>query len=138
MKKPLSVGDRAEVEACFEAPDIALFAKLSGDTNPLHIDPDFASTTVFKRPVVHGALVVSLFSRLLGTVLPGEGTIYLGQTSNFRRPLFVGEKTTASVELIKLRDDKPIAIFKTMCLNSIGEVVIDGEATVKLSTSSEY
>jgi acyl dehydratase len=84
---------------------------------------------------VHGILVASLFSGLIGMKLPGEGSIYLGQHLSFKAPVAIGEQVTASVEIIKIRKDKPIITLRTVCVNSEGKVVIDGEAVVKVNPS---
>ena len=107
--QPLAVGQKARLTKRFGPAEVAAFAGLSEDFNPLHLDPDFAATTVFERPIVHGMLLASLFSGLLGQQLPGKGSIYLGQSLGFKLPVFVGDEVTAEVEIIALRDDKPIA-----------------------------
>ena len=126
------IGDQAQVQVTFTPAQVSDFARISGDLNPLHLDDEYAAKTVFKRPIVHGMLVASLFSRLLGMVLPGEGTIYLGQTLRFTAPVYVDEEVTAVVEVVNVREDKPIATFRTVCTNPQGEVVIDGEAVVRV------
>ena len=81
----------------------------------------------------HGMLVASLFSGLLGMKLPGEGSIYLGQSLSFIAPIYIGDKVIATVEIIKIRSDKPIVTLRTFCVNSEGLVVIEGEAVVKVA-----
>ncbi|NNK33951.1 MAG: MaoC family dehydratase, partial [Xanthomonadales bacterium] len=83
--------------------------------------------------VVHGMLVASLFSGLLGVEMPGEGTIYLGQTLSFKAPVFIGDRIRASVEVTELREEKSIAKLRTYATNQDGVTVIDGEAVVKYS-----
>ncbi len=131
----LTIGERAELKKTFTPEDVALFAKLSTDDNPLHLDPEFAKTTQFGACIVHGALLASMFSGLLGRELPGYGAVYLGQSHKFLRPIFVGEEVTVFVEVKSVRDDKPIATMRTVCLNSKGEVAVEGEAVVKLAAS---
>ena len=112
--------------------DVRQFAAISEDTNPIHLDDEFAAGSIFGQRVVHGMLVASLFSGLIGMKLPGEGTIYLGQDLKFKAPVPIGSTITASVEILKLREDKPIATLRTVCVNEAGEVVIDGEAVVRV------
>ena len=126
------VGQNAELSRTFEPSDVATFADLSGDTNPIHLDAAYAEQSPFGAQIVHGMLVSSLFSTLFGTQLPGEGVIYLGQTLQFRAPVYFGDTITARVELIKLREDKPIGTFACRCTNQSGDTVIDGEAVLKL------
>ncbi|KZZ61246.1 MaoC family dehydratase, partial [Oleiphilus sp. HI0123] len=106
------------------------FAELSLDFNPVHLDADYAAKTPFGKQIVHGMLVSSLFSGLLGKHLPGEGTIYLGQDLKFKKPIFINQEVTATVEIINIRNDKPIITLSTLCVNDQGETVIEGEAVV--------
>lgn len=110
--------------------DILLFAKVSTDTNPLHIDAEAAKKGMFGRQVAHGILVSGLISAVLGTKLPGEGTVYLGQDLRFKRPVFINDTITAEVEIIELREEKRLVILKTTCVNQDGVEVISGQATV--------
>jgi len=133
MKKNLKVGNRASLSKVFTEEDVIQFANISTDTNPIHLDKNFAAGSVFGQRVVHGMLIASLFSALVGVKLPGEGTIYLGQSLNFKAPVFIGEQVTASVEIVKIREDKPIVTLRTLCINSEGQTVVDGEAVVKVT-----
>ncbi len=132
MRKKLKVGDRTSLSRVFTEDDVIQFANLSTDTNPLHLDEQFAATSFFGQRVVHGMLVASLFSGLIGVELPGKGSIYLGQNLMFKAPVFIGQQITASVEIIKIREDKPIVTLSTICINKEGQVVVDGEAVVKV------
>ena len=116
--------------------DILTFSELSNDKNPIHLDSNFASKTNFGRKIVHGMLIASLFSGLLGEKLPGKGTIYLGQTITFIKPVFINEEVTASVEIKYIRKDKPIYTLKTICETKLNGIVVDGEAIVKNSIQS--
>ncbi len=131
MKSALKVGDRASLSKAFSAQDVEQFARLSLDNNPLHLDEAAAAESTFGQRVVHGALVSSLFSALLGTELPGKGTIYLGQSTSFKAPVFLDDEITATVEVTDIRETHGIAKLKTTAVNSAGKVVINGEATVK-------
>jgi acyl dehydratase len=133
MKKNLKVGNRASLSKAFTEKDVIQFANISTDTNPIHLDKNFAADSVFGQRVVHGMLIASLFSALVGVKLPGEGTIYLGQSLNFKAPVFIGEQVTASVEILKIREDKPIVTLGTLCINIEGQTVVDGEAVVKVT-----
>ena len=110
--------------------DIRAFAEVSGDTNPIHLDAEYAATTVFQRPIAHGMLTASMISQILGTDLPGLGTIYLSQSMNFKAPVYIGDTITANITLVKYRDDKRIATFETTCTNQDDKVILDGEAVV--------
>lgn len=127
----LAIGQKASLSKRFGAPEVSAFAGLSEDFNPLHLDPAFAATTVFERPIVHGMLLASLFSGLLGQHLPGAGSVYLGQSLSFKQPVFVGDEVTAEVEVIALREDKPIATLATRIFTQGGTLAVTGEAVVK-------
>jgi acyl dehydratase len=122
-------GDTASVVHTFSVEDIAAFARLSGDDNPIHLDAAAASAAGFDGIIAHGALVIGLFSRLLGTRLPGPGTVYLGQEIRFMRPVYPGSPVTASVEVMSVREDKPVLVLRTWA-EAAGAVVMDGQATV--------
>ncbi|NQV15064.1 MaoC family dehydratase [bacterium] len=132
MKSKLKVGDMVSVSKAFTDEDVINFSSISLDKNPIHLDSEYAEASIFGQKIVHGMLAASLFSGLLGVELPGEGSIYLGQTLRFSAPVYIGDKLTASVEVLKIREDKPIVTLRTLCVNSQGVIVIDGEATVKV------
>lgn len=127
---PLAIGATAQRTRTVTAEDVELFARVSGDTNSIHLDEAYAATTPFGRRIAHGMFTVSIISAILGNDLPGLGTIYLGQEVKFKAPVFIGDTITATVELIKYRDEKRIATFKTFATNQDGVVVVEGEAVV--------
>lgn len=126
----LVVGEKAAVEKTVTEQDVKLFAEVSGDYNPVHIDEDFAQQTRFKKRIAHGMLASSLVSRVVGTKLPGPGTIYLSQTLNFKAPVYFGDTVKAEVEIVDKIDAKHFVKLKTVCSNQKGTVVLDGEALV--------
>jgi len=126
------IGQTASLKKVFHTEDVEAFAALSLDCNPLHINRQYAENSLFGKRIVHGFLVGSLISAVLGTKLPGEGAIYLHQEMNFRRPVFHNEEITATVMLTRIRKDKPILYFDTKCENEMGEVVIEGKAILKV------
>ena len=132
MSNTLRVGDKALVSKAFTEEEVFQFADISGDRNPLHLDRDFGEASIFGQRIVHGMLVASLFSGLIGMKLPGEGSVYLGQSLTFKAPVAIGEQITAFVEIINIREDKPIVTLRTVCVNSEGTVAIEGEAVVKV------
>ena len=125
-----SVGDSAEITKTIEQADIDAFASVSGDHNPVHVDEEFAKTTRFGKRIAHGMLTASLISSVLANKLPGEGSVYLGQTLQFVGPVFPGDEVTARVTVKDIREDKPILKLETICVNQRDEIVIRGEATV--------
>ncbi len=126
----IKVGDSASLTKSFSDEDVRKFAEISGDKNPVHLDDEYAAQTQFKKRLVHGMLAASLISAILGTELPGEGSIYLGQSIKFRAPVYIGDTVTATVTVIKVREDKPIITLETVCKNQDDVVVIEGEAVL--------
>jgi acyl dehydratase len=129
------VGDRASLARTITEDDIEKFAGAVGDMNPIHFDPAFAKRTRFQRPIAHGMLCASLISAVLGTRLPGPGTVYLRQTLDFKAPAYPGDEVTATVTVTKVRDDRRILTLETVCTNQQGKVLIQGEAVVLLETA---
>src|ERR1044071_8585666 len=125
-----NVGDSAEITKKIEQADIEAFADVTGDRNPVHLDETFAQSTRFGRRIAHGMLSASLISSVLANKLPGEGSVYLGQTLKFVAPVFPGDEVTARVTIKEIREDKPIVKLETICINQRDEIVICGEATV--------
>jgi acyl dehydratase len=126
----LEIGMSASRTRIITAEDVELFARVSGDTNPVHLDEAYAAQSQFGRRVAHGMLTLSLISAILGNDLPGVGTVYLGQEVRFRAPVFIGDTVQAIVELKSYREEKRIATFTTTCTNQDGTVVLTGEAVV--------
>lgn len=125
----MAVGDAATFAKTVTEADILLFAAVSGDTNPVHIDQDFAAATPFKGRIAHGMLSASFISAVLGVRLPGPGTIYLSQSMRFRAPVRVGNTVVATATIKALDLDKRRVTLETVC--KVGDtVVIDGEAVV--------
>ncbi len=109
--------------------DLLMFAGVSGDTNPIHLDQDFASRTIFEGRIAHGMLTASLVSTVLGTKLPGPGAIYITQDLRFLAPVRIGDTVIARVAIIKLLNERSRVTLETTC--SVGETkVLDGSATL--------
>ena len=126
----ISVGDSAGLTRQLTLRDIELFAVMSGDVNPAHVDPEFAASDMFHKVIAHGMWGGALISTVLGTELPGPGTIYLGQNLRFLGPVGLGDTVTVSVTA-KEKDDKHHRItFDCACVNQDGKTVIDGTALV--------
>jgi 3-hydroxybutyryl-CoA dehydratase len=126
----LAVGQTASLGKTITEADILMYAAVSTDTNPLHLNAEAAKASIFGERIAHGMLSAGLISAVLGTTLPGPGTIYLGQTLRFRRPVKIGDTVTATVEVTALDPVKKQATLKTVCTAN-GKVVIDGEAQVQ-------
>jgi phosphotransacetylase/acyl dehydratase len=123
-------GDSAQIVRTFTQDDIELFANVSGDVNPAHLDHGYADGTMFHGVIAHGMLGGSLFSTVLGTLLPGAGTVYLGQDLHFRRPVKPGETLTAKVVVRETHADKKRVVLDCVCTNQDGFEVISGTADV--------
>jgi len=126
----LKIGDLAQTSKTITESDIELFAKATGDFNPVHLDQAYAEKTPFKGRIAHGLLSVGLFSAILGNILPGHGTIYLSQEVKFLAPVKIGDTITARVEVMELTPEKNRAKFRTSCLNQDGKIVVEGAAWV--------
>ncbi len=126
----LRVGDFAEFSKTISESDIYLYAGITGDFNPAHIDEAYASKTFFKTRIAHGMLLGGFISAILGCRLPGPGTIYLRQEVNFRKPVHIGDTVTARVEIVEIMAEKNQARLKTTCVNQEGALLVDGEASV--------
>jgi 3-hydroxybutyryl-CoA dehydratase len=126
-------GETASLSKTISDDDIRAFANATGDHNPLHLDEEFAKQTRFGKRIAHGMLSASLISAVIANEMPGQGSIYLGQTLQFVAPVFPGDKVTARVTVTGIREDKPIVKLETVCTNQRDEVVIRGEATVLVS-----
>lgn len=126
----LSVGQSGGLEKTVTAKDVLLFAAVSGDTNPAHLDPEYAQQTMFKEVIVHGMYSAGLISAVLGTRFPGPGTIYLGQDLQFKRPVHLGDTLTVALTVASKRDDKKIVTLDCLVTNQDGQKVVTGTATI--------
>ncbi len=126
----LQVGQTAEFSKTVTEADVVLFAGITGDLNPAHIDQVAAERSRFGGRIAHGMLSAGLISAVLGTRLPGPGTIYLEQTLRFTRPVRIGDTVTARVEIVELIEKRRRVRLTTACTNQDGEVVLEGEALV--------
>lgn len=130
----IEIGAFCEETFQFTQADVVKFSKVSGDDNPIHLDEEYAKSTIFKKPIVHGFLAGSIFSKIIGTRFPGEGTIYLSQDMKFKRPVHVGQEYSARVEVLELDQEKHRAILSTIVSDSEGNEVILGSALVQNKT----
>lgn len=126
----MQLGESASLAHVVGRDDIALFAAVSGDVNPAHMDPKYAATDIFGHIIVHGMWTGALVSAVLGTKLPGPGTIYLGQDLKFLKPVSPGDTITATVTVKEKRPEKHIVLLDTICTNQNGVQVLSGTATV--------
>jgi acyl dehydratase len=127
MKK----NDVFQYEFQFSQKDVDDFARVTGDNNPIHLNPEYAAKTMFKRPIMHGMLGASLFSKVFGTMFPGEGTIYLKQSLNFLKPMYVDTAYVAEFTVKEVIPDKNRAIVETLIKDKAsGNVCTSGEALI--------
>ncbi|MEM8590636.1 MAG: MaoC family dehydratase [Pseudomonadota bacterium] len=132
----LSVGMSASFQKTVTEADIVLFAGVSGDTNPVHINEEYAKKTFFKGRIAHGMLGAAYISTVLGTRMPGPGAVYVSQNLRFRAPVRAGDTVTARVTVAEIVLEKGRALMNTMV--TVGDtVVIEGDATVSLPTRGD-
>lgn len=125
----LFLGQNASFGKTVTETDIIMFAGISGDTNPLHMNEEYAKTTLFKGRIAHGLLSAGFISAVLGTHLPGPGAVYLKQSFAFKAPVRIGDTVVAKVTVKELFPEKKRALFETICTVN-GETVIDGDALI--------
>ena len=123
----LSVGQEASISNTVTADVISAFAAVSGDRNPVHVDADYAATTMFKEPIAHGMLSAAYISAVFGMQLPGPGAIYISQTLNFKAPVKIGDEVITTVKVAELIPEKRRAKFDCVCSVN-GKPVVQGEA----------
>ena len=123
----LEVGQKFEVTFKYNQEQVNTFIKITGDDNPIHYDEAYAANTIFKKPIIHGVLSASIFSKIFGTEFPGEGTIYISQNLIFLRPMYVEENYTATAELVEIVNGKHRGRFEVKVLNAAGKTTIEGE-----------
>jgi 3-hydroxybutyryl-CoA dehydratase len=126
----LHVGDNAEFTKTVSEADVYMYAGVTGDVNPAHIDEVYAGKTFFKTRIAHGMLLAGFISTVLGNRLPGNGTIYMKQELNFLGPVRIGDTVTARVEVVDIEKEKNRVKLRTTCVNQDGTTVVDGEALV--------
>ena len=126
----IKIGDSASFTKTISETDVYLYAGISGDINPAHVNQTEAEKGMFGKRIAHGMLSAGLISAVLGTLLPGPGTIYMGQELRFTKPVAIGDTITATATVAELIPEKNRAILDTVCTNQNGDVVIKGKATV--------
>lgn len=133
--KEIKIGDSASFSKTISEGDVYLFAGISGDLNPAHVNKMAAEQGIFKKQVVHGMLAASLISSVLGMQLPGPGTIYMGQDLRFVKPVYFGDTITATVTVETIDYKRKMITLRTICTNEKEELVIEGHANVRPPSS---
>ncbi|MFO8032587.1 MAG: MaoC family dehydratase [Desulfohalobiaceae bacterium] len=126
----LQMGETAEFSKTISETDVYMFAGICGDFNPAHVNEHYAQNTPFKSRIAHGMLTASLISTVIGTQLPGPGTVYMQQEVKFLAPVYIGDTITARAEVVELIEEKQRVRLKTTCTNQDGKQVLDGQALV--------
>ena len=132
----IKVGMEASYSQTITDYDVKAFSGISGDKNPVHMDDLYASESRYKKRIAHGMISASFFSALFGTKLPGEGCVYVAQSLQFKRPVYLGDTVTATVTVTNIDIDKRRVFFKTTCKVK-NKIVIDGEAELYLPLKKE-
>ena len=132
-----SMGNKTSIGYTFTYPfrfsqqDVLNFAEATGDKNPIHLDEDYARQSIFKTRIIHGFLAGSIFSKVFGTVFPGQGTIFLKQDMSFFKPMYIDTNYTATFTTLKIWPDEARALIKTEVSNEDNKITISGEALIK-------
>ncbi|MGN6645039.1 MAG: MaoC family dehydratase [Cytophaga sp.] len=127
----LQIGDTYSEVFSYSQEQVIQFAELSGDKNPLHLDAEYAATTMFKKPIIHGILGASIMSKILGMKFPGEGTVYLKQEIDFKRPMYVDVQYEAQLKVLEINADKHTAVIETKIVDKeTGKVNVLGNAHI--------
>jgi len=126
------IGDEASLKKIFNEHEVLAFSHLSMDTNPVHLDEEYAKDTIFGNRIVHGFLYSSLISAVIATKLPGPGSIYMSQTLKFTKPVFLGEEVEAIVKVLNFDDVKGNLLLETICIKNGDVQVVSGEALIKI------
>jgi len=125
----IKIGMTASYSQTLTDADIKAFSGISGDRNPVHLDEEYAESSRYKKRIAHGMMTASYFSALFGTKIPGEGCVYVAQSLNFKRPIYMGDTVIATVEVTKVDLDRKRVFFKTTCKVK-NKIVTDGEAEI--------
>ena len=126
----ISLGQTAKIVKVFDKETVQVYAKLTGDFNPVHFDEGYAKNTIFKKPIVPGPLVLTLVTTLFANKLPGPGSVYLSHEVKYLHPVYYDDTITAIVEIIEINSKKHI-FLKTTCTNQEGIIILDGVARLK-------
>ena len=124
----VAVGQKARRGLTLTPEHVATYAKLTGDYNPLHFDPEFVARTSFGKLVVQGGLTTGLLHALVAMDLPGPGTVFLSQSWKFTAPVYIGDTITAEAEIVSVHESKPVCQLKIRVTRQTGETVLEGEA----------
>lgn len=131
MERPyneIEIGETASISKMISEADVVNYAGIIGDFNPIHVNPEYAKTTMFGERIAHGMLTASFISTLVGCLIPGKNALYLSQEVKFVKPVKIGDTITATAEVIEKIDGKQRVIMKTTITNQHGEVVVAGKA----------
>ncbi len=133
----ISIGDTASFRRTVTEDLVDMFAAVSGDHNPVHLDAEFAAGTQFGQRIAHGMIAGAFISAAIATEMPGPGTIYLGQEVQFRAPVFLGDELTVNLEVTDKHESKPWVTLSTVVVNQEGKAVVKGEAKVMAPTTKQ-
>lgn len=131
----LEIGQEASIISVIKNSDIVSFSKITGDYNPVHLDNEYAKKTIFKKKIAHGFLTASLISAVIGTKLPGPGSIYVTQSLKFYAPVFIGDEIETKVVVQLIDKERKRVTLKTFCKKK-EKIILDGEATILVQSKN--
>lgn len=127
-----SIGQSASLKKTFSFEEVKCFCDLTGDHNPLHCDEEFAKKTRFGRCIVHGTFYTAVIGTLMGTKLPGYGTILIAEEYKFMKPVFIDDTITFHLEIVEIQKEKQKIILNAICYNQNNEIVLEGKTITKI------
>ncbi len=128
----LKIGDSAQLSRKVTTDDVQNMANISGDSNPIHLNEEYAATTFFEKRIAHGLFCLGMVSNLLGTKLPGKGTVLVNETIDYKRAVYHGDTITTTITITAIISEKDMADFNFICVNQNDELVTDGTARIKI------
>lgn len=129
----ISIGDKVSIKQVAASETVIALAEISGDKNPVHLDDEYAATTIFGRRIAHGLFCLGMISNLLGTQLPGKGTVLVSEQINYKKPVYIGDEIETTVEVVDIMPEKDKLNMSFSCVNQDGMVVLDGSTIVRIT-----
>lgn len=126
------IGTKASEQIQVTMEIVKAYAEISGDNNPIHLNKEYAENSFFKGMIAHGLFCLGMVSKIIGTVMPGEGSVFLNERIDYNKPAYIGDTITTTIEVIEIREDRRILDLKIDCINQKNESIMSGTTLVKM------